>query len=180
MSTLKFFKRLEQHYNYMLDPIIKFIEESGEFISTTHVEIDFTLRLICKLRLHFNQDSNFTAEALEEILKGGHIKFEDDGLFYNELIEEFNTNLRPRFSSHKSSQQQFSLSGPVIKEVLFGVTKDEQGKETTWMQFENNNTKTLISLILHLFDYIMHKLTGKNIGPYGTSNFTEKNPFIIS
>ncbi len=164
----------------MLEPVIKFIEESGEFISTTHLEIDFTLRLICKLRSHFNQDSNFTADALEELLKGGHIRFEDNGLFYNELVDEFYTNLSPRYSSHKSSQQQYSLSGPVIKEVLFGVSKDVQGKETTWIQFEKNNTKTFISLILHLFDYIMHKLTGKNIGPYGTSIFTEKNPFIIS
>ncbi len=164
----------------MLEPIIQFIEKSGEFSSTSHLEIDFTLRLICKLRTHFNQDSIFTTEALEEILKGGHIKFEDNGSFYNELVEEFNTNLQPRISSHKSSAQQFSLSGPVIKEVLFGVTVDGNGKEKTWMQFEKNNTKTLLNLILHLFDYIKHKLTGKNIGPYGDSVFTENNPFIIN
>lgn len=180
MSALRFFKKLEHQYNYLLEPIIQFIENSGEFVSTSHLEIDFTLRLICKLRSHFKQDSNVTAEALEEILKGGHIKFKDNGSFYNELIDEFNTSLNRRYSSHKSSQQQFSLSGPVIKEVLFGVTNDENGVETTWMQFEKNNTKSLIGLILHLFDYIMHKLTGKNIGPYGASNFTEKNPFIIS
>lgn len=180
MSALRFFNKLEHQYNYLLEPIIQFIEKSGEFVSTSHLEIDFTLRLICKLRSHFKQDSNVTAEALEEILKGGHVKFKDNGSFYNELIDEFNASLNRRYSSHKSSQQQFSLSGPVIKEVLFGVTKDDLGKETTWMQFEKNNTKSLISLILHLFDYLIHKVTGKNIGPYGVSNFTEKNPFIIS
>jgi len=148
-------------------------------IEPSSVEINFVFRLIGKLRIDFEHGPLITKEVLEEMLKGGHIKFGDGGLFYDELIKAFNSNIEKRHSSHKSCVQQYSFSGPLLKEVLFGVSEDKNGNKKTWIQFEKHNTKTLINLILHMLDYIVHKWTGKNIGPYGSSDYTEHNPIVV-
>lgn len=177
-SLNQFFKRIERSYDQALGSINKILEHK-ELIHTSHLEIEFVLILIAKLRLDFQKNSIFTKDVLEEMLKGGHLKFQDNGTLYNELAVEFNSNLQKRFSSHNSIGQQYSLSGPVIKEILFGVSEDKEGNRTTWIQFERHHTKTIVELILHLVDYVMHKWTGKNIGPFGASNHTEQNPIIV-
>lgn len=154
--------------------------EHGEKFHTSHLEADFVLKLISKLRIDFNQDSAVTARHLNEMLQGGYLKFEDDGSFYYELVDSYQQELHTRTSSHHSSVQQYSFSGPVVKEILFGVSADENGKSATWVQFEKHNTRTLINVILHLIDYLVHKWTGKNIGPYGSSEYTEKNPLVLT
>lgn len=178
MSTTHFFKHIEQTYGDAVHSIKNLIDNE-EHIHTSHMEVNIVLILIAKLRIDFKQNSIFTSEVLEEMLKGGHLQFQDNGSLYDELIQHFNSNLRKRNSSHKSCAQQHSLSGPILKEVLFGVSLDTNGNKTTWVQFERHNMNTIIEFILHLFDYLMHRWTGKNIGPYGSSHHTEKNPLII-
>lgn len=148
-------------------------------IKPSSLEISFTFKLLAKLRIDFEHGHIITHAVLEEMLKGGHIKFEDNGLFYDELVKSFNSNIDKRHSSHKSCAQQYSFSGPLLKEVLFGVSEDNNGNKTTWIQFEKHNTKSLINLILHMLDYIVYKWTGKNIGPYGLSDYTEHNPIVV-
>jgi len=177
-SRFIFFKKIEQNYAGMVYSIVKLIEQ-GEHSHTSHLEINFVLKLIAKLRLDFNQNSVFTSDILDELLKGGHLKFKDDGLFYTELTYAFGENIQERYSSHNSCVTQYSFSGPIVKEVLFGISVDNDGNKTTWIQFEKHNTKTIIELILHIFDYIMHKWTGQNIGPYGSSDYTENNPLVV-
>lgn len=178
-SMMRFFNKIDQTYLNAVYSIKKLLEH-GEHIQTSYTEIDFVLRILVELRHTFKQDSELTSAVLEELLKGGHLKFYDDGLFYNELIQHFNSSIQKRSSSHNSCVQQYSLSGPVVKEVLFGISIDKNGNESTWIQFEKHNMNTIIEYILHLFDYLMHKLTGKNIGPYGSSDHTESNPIVIS
>lgn len=178
-SSIIFFEKMEHTYKDAVCSIMELIEH-GKPVQTSHLEVNFVLKLIATLRISFRQDRIFTTELLEEILKGGYLKLEDNGSFYNELIYIFHPNLQKRHSSHHSCVQQYSFSGPVVKEVLFGVSEDKKGTLTTWIQFERHNTHTLINLILHLFDYVIHKYTGKNIGPYGSSNYTESNPLKVS
>lgn len=182
MSTnncmIKFFKKVDQTYHNAVKSI-RILIEQGEHIQTSYTEIDLLLQILAHLRLNLKQEKQFTFEVLEELVKGGHLKFDDGGLFYNELVRHFGSDIKKRTSSHHSCVQQYSISGPVVKEVLFGVSVDTDGNKTTWIQFENHSMDSILELILHLFDYLMHKVTGKNIGPYGRSDFTEKNPLVV-
>lgn len=174
-----FFQEIEQTYDDVLPSILKLINEGQEY-DTSYLEVNFVLKLIAKLRVDFNHGTYLTSNTLEEMLKGGHLKFKDEGSFYRELVTRFNNNLHKRTSSHNSCEQQYSFSGPVVKEVLFGVSVDKDGNQTTWIQFEKHNTRNIINLILHLWDYLVHKFTGKNVGPFGLSDHTEDNPLVLS
>ncbi len=174
-----FFNEVEHRYGEAAQSIVEIIDE-GNKITTTYLEINFIVELISKLRQDIKVDSQFNTYTLEEMLKGGHLKLEDNGSFYDELVERYLPNLHKRFSSHHSIKQQYSISGPVIKEVLFGVSVDKEGKKTTWMQFERHHTRSIIEFIMHIYDYLVHKWTGQNIGPFGASEHTEKNnPLIL-
>jgi hypothetical protein len=178
-SSTIFFEKMERTYENVLSSMTKLIEH-GEPVHSAHLEVNFVLRIITELRISFNQNSIVTNEILEEILKGAYLRFEDNGEFYNKLVHLFHINLQKRRSSHHSYVQQYSFSGPIVKEILFGVSKDEKGTKTTWIQFERHDTNTPVNLILHLGDYFIYKWTGKNIGPYGSSNYTESNPLVVS
>lgn len=173
-----FFNKLEAHYQITDASINKLLALNIKFHPTT-MELNFLIRLIAVFHFNFSGDNKETAKLLAELLKGGHLKFTDNGSFYTELVALFHSQLRKRNSTHSSAYQQYALFGPVIKEVLIGVSEDEHGNKSTWLQFEKHSTETLIELILHLFDYIKHKFTGKNIGPYGLSDHTENNPLKI-
>jgi len=179
-AITSFFAQVERKYemsSHYISEVLK-ADELKKF-STPYVEINLILKLIENLRLQLGCDE-ITEEVLEVILKGGHIRFHDGGSFYKEIIEEFNQNLKERYSSHSSCEKQFSFSGNVAKEVLFGVCEDtDSGEKMTWIQFEKNNTKTLINFIMHMFDYLCYKLKSQNIGPFGSSIHTESAPLVI-
>ncbi|PJD92751.1 MAG: hypothetical protein CK424_03995 [Legionella sp.] len=176
----QFFKNLSQHYaDTATAYIIQQLQDRDHQWVTTHAEVNLILVLIGKLRTDYAKNTIFTKAILEEMLKGGHIQFEDDGAFYEELLLNFKEHLQTRSSSHQSCKQQYSFSGPVVKELLMGVS-NKNGRKTTWIQLEKNNTKTIIDFILHIIDYLQYKLTGKNIGPYGSSKHTDQNPLIIA
>jgi|SRR5580704_4914083 hypothetical protein len=173
-----FFKKVEGTYAGGVHSL-KSLMEHNKLIYTSHSEINFVLMILAKLRLDFKQDSSLSEKILEEALKGGHIQFKDSGSLYNELLKNFNSKLKKRYSSHSSILQQYSFSGSVVKEVLIGVSKDKEGKQSTWIQLEKHHTKSFVELILHLFDYLTHKWTGKNVGPFGESVYTEQTPLIV-
>ena len=177
-SSTIFFEKMERTYENVICSITKLIEH-GEPVHTAHLEVNFVLKLIAELRISFNQNSIVTTEILEEMLKGAYLRFEDNGELYNKLVHLFHANLQKRRSSHDSCAQQYSFSGPIVKEILFGVSK-ENGLKTTWIQFERHDTNTPVNFVLHLGDYFLYKWTGKNIGPYGSSNYTESNPLKVS
>jgi len=173
-----FFTKVEETYKEAVTSIKKLIDE-GNVIHTSHREVNFMLHLISRLRQNISDDD--FKHTLEEVLKGGYLKIEDDnGVFYEELVALYKDDLNLRSSSHNSVKQQYSIFGPVMKEVLFGVSEDKDGKKTTWIQFERHHTRSVIEFILHMFDYILHKWKGKNIGPFGESAHTEHdNPMIL-
>lgn len=114
-----------------------------------------------------------------QLLSGAYVQLPDEGILYQQLIHLFPGQLQARISSHVSVQQQYSLSGAVIHEVLLGVREDERGKLYTWIQFEAHGTHSANALAYHLIDYVNYKITGRNIGPYGHSPYTERRPLIL-
>lgn len=177
-ATATFFAKLDKTYSEAVKTIKKLIEDA-EHASHPNTEINFLSKLIIKLRIDPNNDTATTYRYLEELLKGGHFRLSDNGQFYEELLSEFNEDIRQRYSSHRSDKPQYAYSGKVINEVLFGTSSDSDGKISTWIQFEKHTTKTIIEYILHLIDYIKYLLTGSNFGPFGRSFYTENNPLVV-
>lgn len=114
------------------------------------------------------------------MLKGAHLKFEDEGAFYKAIVEQYRTRLSKRHSSHQSICQQYSFSGLVLKEILLGVAEGKSGNKASWIQFERHNTRTIAALMLHVIDYLRYRCTGKNIGPFGVSAHTDREPLVIT
>lgn len=179
-NRIIFFKKIKEHYGDLKD-LIKGLIEKGVHPENvpSNTEIAFILKLISKIRIDLKHDMTSTTAILEEMITGGHLKFDDNGSLYKELTDMFRQNIEQRRSSHSSCVPQYSFYGVCVKEVLFGISEDSCGKQTTWIQFEKHNTKTVIQLILHIIDYIMHRWSGQNIGPYGCSDFTESKPYDI-
>lgn len=69
---------------------------------------------------------------------------------------------------------QYRWSGKLIPEMLFGQI-EKGGQKYTWFQFERSPQGSLG----HLIDLIRYRIYRKNIGPYGSSVHTDKNPIII-
>lgn len=176
---MHFFQEVEKKYQQkILSTIKKFLK--GKHHSGHPFEINFLLTLLKKLPLKF-EDNVLSSQALEEALKGGHLRFDDNGSLYAELVEKFKQGIKARYSSHASCQTQYSFSGLVLKEVLFGVYEDSTNKKRmTWLQMEKHSTTTLMNLTLHMIDYLVYKVSKKNIGPCGSSIHTDSNPLIIN
>ncbi|CAL7961036.1 hypothetical protein GAMM_10053 [Gammaproteobacteria bacterium] len=124
---------------------------------------------------------NDTAVRIAEFLKGGQIIFPDEGAGLYGKWSKFNKqNLvsREGASSHKSADKQFAVRGPFVKEALFGTRIGSDGKKYTWLQLESHPTG-LRYLLGHMISYVIYKITGKNIGPYGRSQYTEKSPMNL-
>lgn len=113
-----------------------------------------------------------------EIAKGAHVTLKDGGALYR-ILKESGLGFE-RISSHhgknKSEKDLGIQGGNIFREFLIGKTED--GK--SWFQLEAHSTKGgLKNLIAHLMDYLMYKITGKNIGQYGLSSYTDNKPIEI-
>lgn len=138
---------------------------------------------------------------------GSHIRFEgDNGFMYEKWVKDFGPQIgvngevingprKNRVSSHNSVNQQYAISGPVVNEALFGTIlldpEKPNGAKCTWIQLENRPVggfnefknaplKFLIDVILHMINYFDYRITKRNIGPHGKSNYTESNPLKIN
>lgn len=139
-----------------------------------------------------------------EIIKGAHVVINDDGALYNKLCE----HAKERVSSHYKNQKvdnkkdlSISAAGAGFNEFLCGVKRGEDGKLHTWFQFEGHSLQrdkeiesffikvvnTILAvlglntnIILHAGDFINYAFhrKKKNIGQYGSSDYTESNPLI--
>lgn len=103
-----------------------------------------------------------------EIRNGAYVILEDDGALYNEKLARG----RKRFwCEHASSSPVYDVPGSGGSNVLIGTTS--QGH--TWLQWERSSCCSWA----HLGDWFWYAVTGKNQGPEGTSERTEKNPLIL-
>ena len=122
-------------------------------------------------------------EQLRDVLCGGHVLVDEPSLYDR---WRFPKGSRERLSSHhknidKQRYPDIGMRGPLVREKLHGRTT-----EGTWVQLE----KTPASLgarklptwhdVQHLLDYIVYRVTKRNVGPWGLSGSTEKRPMYLS
>ena len=115
---------------------------------------------------------SITIEHLIEIFKGAHVHLEDNKEIYKILSLECDS----RISSHPSLDTQIHKSEGFYGEFLLGTWK-----KGTWFQLEKSpfNAINPLSYITHGFDFLCYRITGMNVGPYGLSRHTDKNPMVF-
>lgn len=120
---------------------------------------------------------------LREVLWGGHVLVDDPDLYEKWRFPK----TRERLSSHhktvdKEQHPDLGLVGPLVREKLHGRTATG-----TWVQLEKTpaamghgfRLPTLNDLI-HLWDFIVYRITKSNVGPWGLSRQTERRPIYLS
>jgi hypothetical protein len=156
-------------------------------------EIDKTFMvIICQLVLN----TNFNYNHLKKLLKGAHFIIRDNGLFYDKWKNYSKYTKKCIFknsSSHYSCNICYRIGKNKISNInghinhnfdcLIGTicSKDcDNHKECdTWFQFEKTRLNSIVNKIKHSIDYIKHIITRKNIGPFGYSHNTHKNPIFL-
>lgn len=142
-----------------------------------------------------------TPEQVLHFFAGAHIELIDSKQFYTDWTTTFSAAksddskgvFKSRFSSHQSDSYQYAVSGEFLSEALFGTRMDENKQGITWIQLENSPVAPLgkwiespssffielHSLAVHMLDFLDYRINGKNIGPYGKSQYTEAAPLRI-
>lgn len=171
---------------HILEKNIQGISEKFLFQLKTLSSIDY-VRLMKHLAICNNDEKELinklqrdfflTSMDISEILQGAHVWLDDEGKTYDEWIEKMESK-EERISSHPSSDAQFSVRGPFVKELLFSKITDQNGKIYRWFQLENNPFQYGYFL-RYIRDYFLYKLFGRNQGPYGSSVFRDSKPLIL-
>jgi hypothetical protein len=119
-------------------------------------------------------------DNFEEVFKGAHIRILNNGDLY-EYFKKLPESSK-RKSSHPSDGDQFSIQGAIIPEFLFGKINLKGKGNFFWFQFENSPWgKGAKQGLIHIKDTFKYyaQLKKFNIGPFGKSKFTDKNPLYI-
>jgi hypothetical protein len=80
----------------------------------------------------------------------------------------------------KKQHPDYGIVGPLVRQSLHGRTS--QG---TWIQWERTATAFKLGRrlkwrdLMHIKDYVVYRLTRKNVGPWGLSDATEKGPLYL-
>ena len=121
---------------------------------------------------------------LRDVLYGGHVLIDDPELYER---WRFPKVTRQRLSSHhrtvdKQSYPDLGMHGPLVREKLHGRTANG-----TWVQLEKTpaafggrHRLPTWNDILHLVDFIVYRVTKRNVGPWGLSAVTERRPMYLS
>lgn len=177
---------LEEQQNKILDYLEKHLNE---------MDNSFII-MICELILK----TNFNYSDMKKLLKGAHFVVKDNGYFYRKWCKQSMRDIFAHSSSHHSCNKQFRIGKNKICNInghinhnydcLIGticdnknkiINKNKNHKEChTWFQFEKTRVRgSIINKLKHSFDYIHHVISRKNIGPFGKSQNTDKNPIIL-
>ncbi len=126
-------------------------------------------------------DGGMTIPALVHLLQGAHVLVGDDSRYQAWI---FPTSRR-RLSSHhrnvdKRATPDYGYDGPLVRESLHG-----KAATGTWVQFER--TKATFRWgqlptwddLLHIRDYAIYRVTGKNVGPWGLSANVDTRPIVL-
>ena len=122
-------------------------------------------------------------QQLRDVLWGAHVLVDAP-----ELYERWRfPKSRDRLSSHhktidKKTYPDVGLKGPLVREKLHGRT--ETG---TWVQLEKTPAAMGdgfrlpgMSDVRHMMDYVVYRITKRNVGPWGLSGITERRPMYLS
>jgi hypothetical protein len=137
---------------------------------------DYEVRIMSDLL-----DRGMSVPALVHLLQGAHVIVGEDTLYERWVFPAS----RKRMSSHhrtvdKTATPDYGLEGPLVRESLHG-----KAPFGTWIQLERTKTNfrwgTLPtwSDVVHLRDYVVYRITGKNVGPWGLSAMVDTRPMVL-
>jgi hypothetical protein len=121
---------------------------------------------------------------LGDVLCGGHVLIDDPELYER---WRFAKVTHERLSSHhktvdKQSYPDLGMHGPLVREKLHGRTASG-----TWVQLEKTpaafgkgHRLPSWNDVLHLADFVVYRVTRRNVGPWGLSAVTERRPMYLS
>ena len=121
---------------------------------------------------------------LRDVLWGGHVLVDDPELYER---WRFPKVTRERLSSHhrtvdKQTYPDLGMHGPLVREKLHGRTATG-----TWVQLEKTpaafgagHRLPTWNDVQHLADFIVYRITKRNVGPWGLSGVTERRPMYLS
>jgi hypothetical protein len=121
---------------------------------------------------------------LRDVLWGGHVLVDNPDLYER---WRFPKVTRERLSSHhrtvdKQLYPDLGMHGPLVREKLHGRTATG-----TWVQLEKTpaafgagHRLPSWNDVLHLVDYVVYRITKRNVGPWGLSSATERRPMYLS
>lgn len=118
---------------------------------------------------------------LVHVLQGAHLIVGDDELYEKWIFP----HSRKRLSSHhravdKESTPDYGMDGPLVRESLHG-----KAFAGTWVQLER--TKATFQPgkmpswhdVVHIKDFVIYRITGKNVGPWGLSALVDTKPMLL-
>jgi hypothetical protein len=121
---------------------------------------------------------------LRDVLCGGHVLVDNPDLYER---WRFPKVTRQRLSSHhrtvdKVAYPDLGMHGPLVREKLHGRTATG-----TWVQLEKTpaafgkgHRLPSWNDVLHLVDFVVYRVTKRNVGPWGLSTATERRPMYLS
>jgi hypothetical protein len=121
---------------------------------------------------------------LRDVLCGGHVLVDNPDLYER---WRFPKVTRQRLSSHhktvdKQTYPDLGMHGPLVREKLHGRTANG-----TWVQLEKTpaafgagHRLPSWNDVLHLVDFVVYRVTKRNVGPWGLSAVTERRPMYLS
>jgi hypothetical protein len=126
-------------------------------------------------------DRGLSVPDLVNFLQGAHLLVGDDALYEEWIFPKS----RRRLSSHhrtvdKATSPDYGIDGPLVRESLHG-----KAASGTWVQLER--TKATFqwgkaptwSDAMHIRDYVIYRMTGKNVGPWGLSAHVDTRPMLL-
>lgn len=186
-AAIKRYRRISK-----LEPLLDEIDKSlvCEHKATDSCMLELSPRDSTKFDLHPAENSLFgflfaqvarrDRTVMSEVLQGAHLVLPLDqgpsGDYYDFLRRL--PGAHERISSHQSDRTQYGIpEGSVVSTLLIGSV---QGR--VWLQLEGSVWDPFhvpLSSVCHVIDYIQYKLTGRNVGPLGSSSHTDKNPLLV-
>jgi hypothetical protein len=130
------------------------------------------------------EEHGLDVNQLRDVLCGGHVLVDNPDLYER---WRFPKVTRQRLSSHhrtvdKVTYPDLGMHGPLVREKLHGRTATG-----TWVQLEKTPAAFGASHrlpswndVLHLADYVVYRVTKRNVGPWGLSAVTERRPMYLS
>ncbi len=163
-----------------LSLLVKVAASAGDFSPELAVAVErannHEVRVMSDL-----MDRGLSIPALVNVLQGAHVVVGDDDLYDQWIFP----SSRRRLSSHhrnidKRATPDYGLAGPLVRESLHG--KAAMG---TWVQLERSMATFQFgklptwSDVEHLRDYVIYRVTGKNVGPWGLSAHVDTRPMVL-
>lgn len=119
--------------------------------------------------------------TMMEIFKGAHVIVRgDQGEYYHTFQTLDPDSVYVRMSSHFSKVKQVGITqGSFLTTLLCGETPESD----TWFQFESapwNPWGDPLESLVHVLNYLEYIFRGVQIGPLGTSVYTDASPLIVT